>query len=211
MAGATTIYLVRHAQSRPAATLREPDWPLSAVGRRQAERLARLLEPLSIDHVVSSPYVRCVETIRPFAVRRGLEIAFEDGLRERRITTELRRDFDEILARSWSDFDFALPGCESSARAKERIRPAVERIVERCSGKTVAVCSHGNVISLLLNALDSAFDLTAMMRLRNPDVLKLTVGDDGMRHDSSFDLEGLADLATPHADTPIEWSDRSGL
>ena len=48
-------YLLRHAYSVASRTVPEPDWPLSAQGREQADALVPILQPLSIDRVVTSP------------------------------------------------------------------------------------------------------------------------------------------------------------
>ena len=49
----TTIYLVRHAESRPSAEVREPDWPLSERGREQARALVAAMQGLGIDAIYS--------------------------------------------------------------------------------------------------------------------------------------------------------------
>ena len=46
--------------------------PLSKAGRRQAAALAKLLGDEPIGRIVSSPYVRCRETVAPLAERIGL-------------------------------------------------------------------------------------------------------------------------------------------
>ena len=205
MADTTILYLVRHAQSRPSNHRDEPDWQLSDVGRRQARGLSPLLAPLGIERIVSSPYVRCMDTMRPFAGDADLAIDVDHDLRERRITIGLRPDFEAVMARSWREFSYALPGCESSEEAQRRMRPAIERIVGRHSGRTVAVCSHGNAISLFLHSLDTAFGIDGMKAIRNPDVVRILADGDGMRRDAAFELDGLADIATDHRDSPLEW------
>jgi len=93
----TTLYLIRHAQSRPTGRLDEPDWPLSELGVEQAKHLPPLLEPLGIQRIVSSPYIRCLNTIRPFADQFNIDIEIREGLRERRITVQLREDFEDVM------------------------------------------------------------------------------------------------------------------
>lgn len=79
-----TSVLLRHA----AAGGRE-DWdgddfhrPLNGKGRRQAAELVEVLRPLGVRRVVSSPYVRCVETVRPLAVALELPVEPDDRLAE---------------------------------------------------------------------------------------------------------------------------------
>lgn len=79
-----TSVLLRHA----AAGDRE-DWdgddfhrPLDARGRRQALEFVELLRPFGVRRVVSSPYVRCVETIEPLAAALELSVELDDRLAE---------------------------------------------------------------------------------------------------------------------------------
>src|SRR5690242_1606450 len=113
-----TIYLVRHAQSLPKAVLGFSGWLLSPIGVQQAEQLAGLLDPLQIGQIFSSPFVRTRDTAAPFAKMRALEIVVIDDLRERLIENDGCHPSDEVWHRSWEDFDFAPPGCESSAAAQ---------------------------------------------------------------------------------------------
>jgi 8-oxo-dGTP diphosphatase len=78
-----TSYLVRHAKagSRERWTAPDRDRPLTPAGRIQAVALASLLGPSS-RVVMSSPYVRCVETVAPLAEALGLHVEEEDRLAE---------------------------------------------------------------------------------------------------------------------------------
>ena len=150
----TTIYFIRHAQSHPSIKLDESAWPLSHQGREQAEALPELLESLGIEQLFSSPYVRCVETVRPYSNANSLEIVLREGLHERNISGGIDRNFYETWRRSWEDFSFRMPRCESSADAQTRFLAAVNGILSEPVGGTIGICSHGNVIGLLLNAID---------------------------------------------------------
>ena len=80
-APASTIYLLRHAESAPSRDLPEPDWPLSRRGADQARRWATHLSGLDIARVSSSPFLRAVATVRPFCEARQLPIEIEPDLR----------------------------------------------------------------------------------------------------------------------------------
>jgi broad specificity phosphatase PhoE len=79
-----TIYLVRHARAGNRSAWRHDDWlrPLSRAGRSQARGLLDLLSEARFDHVLSSPYVRCLETVLPIAGARRLPIEPDDALGE---------------------------------------------------------------------------------------------------------------------------------
>jgi 8-oxo-dGTP diphosphatase len=68
------ILLVRHADAGERAEWTGPDRdrPLSVRGRAQSELLAALLARNPVEHLVSSGYVRCVETFVPLGARLGL-------------------------------------------------------------------------------------------------------------------------------------------
>jgi 8-oxo-dGTP diphosphatase len=82
--GDATAYLVRHAKAGARSAWVEDDRlrPLSKAGRRQAEALATVFRGLEVDRVISSPYVRCVQTVRPLALDRGLPVETSEALAE---------------------------------------------------------------------------------------------------------------------------------
>jgi 8-oxo-dGTP diphosphatase len=79
-----TVWVVRHAKagSRQAWRGEDARRPLSKPGRRQADALVELLTSASFDRVVSSPFVRCYETVGPLASRAELEVALDERLAE---------------------------------------------------------------------------------------------------------------------------------
>ena len=58
--------------------------PLDAKGRRQAKGMAPLLAGLGARRVVTSPYLRCVQTVEPLAAALGVEIEVDERLAEGR-------------------------------------------------------------------------------------------------------------------------------
>jgi len=82
----TLVYLVRHAKALARSTWSEPDRlrPLSKTGQRQAAALPAHLGAVAFERIVSSPAVRCVETMVPLAKRVGLEVESAEELAEGR-------------------------------------------------------------------------------------------------------------------------------
>ena len=198
----TNIYLIRHAQSHPSNSLHYSRWPLSLVGRDQAGKLSNLLEPLGIEVLFSSPFVRCMRTVQPFASKASININVKNDLRERLLAREIADNYYEVWCQSWDDFNFALPGCESSSDAQNRIVAAVLDIRSRWEGKTIGISAHGNVIGLFLNYLVPAFGRVQAEDLKNPDVVRVTASG-RLIWDQEFHLPGLEDIATDHNETPI--------
>jgi 8-oxo-dGTP diphosphatase len=79
-----TIYLVRHAKAGDRSQWRDEDWlrPLSRAGSAQARELITVLQDAHFDRILSSRYVRCMETVVPLAGARGLPIEVEESLAE---------------------------------------------------------------------------------------------------------------------------------
>jgi 8-oxo-dGTP diphosphatase len=71
-----TVYLVRHAKAGDRESWRDDDRlrPLSGRGHIQARMLLPLLEDATFDRILSSPYVRCMETVVPIAGERGMAV-----------------------------------------------------------------------------------------------------------------------------------------
>jgi 8-oxo-dGTP diphosphatase len=78
------VYLVRHAKAGDRRAWTEDDRlrPLSKKGRRQAEALVRAFRGLEVGRVLSSPSVRCEQTVRPLALDRGLALELTEALGE---------------------------------------------------------------------------------------------------------------------------------
>ena len=81
-----SLVLVRHASAGSY-----DDWegddrlrPLDGRGRKQAARLPDVLAGVELRRIVSSPYLRCVQTVEPLARERGLPVEEAPELGEER-------------------------------------------------------------------------------------------------------------------------------
>jgi 8-oxo-dGTP diphosphatase len=79
---AGTLFVVRHAEAGEKASWNGPDLlrPLSPSGRRQAEDLVGCLDGYPVERILSSPAVRCRQTVQPLAHDRRLEIELVEAL-----------------------------------------------------------------------------------------------------------------------------------
>ncbi|HSP59795.1 MAG TPA: NUDIX hydrolase, partial [Ornithinimicrobium sp.] len=82
--GSWPLLVVRHAHAHPRNGWSGPDpaRPLSAVGVRRAARLVGILGAYAPVRVLSSPSVRCFDTVEPFCTARGVELVAKKGLSE---------------------------------------------------------------------------------------------------------------------------------
>jgi 2,3-bisphosphoglycerate-dependent phosphoglycerate mutase len=172
------IVLVRHAQAVPPGT---PPWdehdddrPLTEKGLRDADELAFELDPYPFNAVYSSPYARSMQTVAPTADRRSLEVQPLDDLRERRLAAAPSPDWPDLLAQAWADPDFAPPGGETGRDAQRRGLAVLDLLRARHAfGGRLLVGSHGNLISLMLQALEPGVDHAFHVAMPNPAVFHL--------------------------------------
>ena len=79
------LALVRHAKAFPRSQWKDPDdqlRPLDGQGVVRAEAIAPLLAAYGVRRLVSSPSVRCADTIRPYAALLSRRLRLKDGLSE---------------------------------------------------------------------------------------------------------------------------------
>jgi 8-oxo-dGTP diphosphatase len=79
------VYLVRHARAGHRETWPGEDdtlRPLDERGRRQAETLVSQLADREFTRILSSPYLRCVQSVEPLAKARGVPLETVPALAE---------------------------------------------------------------------------------------------------------------------------------
>lgn len=164
------VYLVRHCQ----ASGQETEAELTDEGKKQAQGLADFLKEKDVIHIVSSPYIRAVQSIGPAAERLGLQVETDARLAERVLSTGNLPDWMEHLERSFGDSDMKLTGGESGREAAER---GLE-VLREAPARSVLV-THGNLMALLLNHFDPAFGFEGWRTLANPDVFEVRWTESG--------------------------------
>jgi 8-oxo-dGTP diphosphatase len=92
------ILLIRHAKSGSRERWEGDDRlrPLTRSGWRQAEALVEKLRDEPIERILSSPYLRCIQTVEPLAAARGLRVEPTDDLAEGAGIGPLRRLLAEL-------------------------------------------------------------------------------------------------------------------
>lgn len=79
-----TVLLVRHARARKRSAWKgdEVTRPLTDAGSKAARRMAALLSAYGVEQVISSPWERCMATVRPYAESGQIEIVAREELTE---------------------------------------------------------------------------------------------------------------------------------
>jgi len=176
------VILVRHASPVDFGTpgVADDDRPLTDAGRTAADQLAAEFDGYALTAIYSSPYLRAVQTVHALAMRRGLKVQLLSDLRERRLSREPLEDWRSTLEQAWTDADFAPPGGETGRDAQRRAVATLDLLRSRHpDGGRLVLGSHGNLISLIHQALEPGVDFAFHMAMPNPAVYRLT--HDGAR------------------------------
>lgn len=173
----TTLYMVRHAES-PFVFGQEKTRGLSEQGFVDANKVADVLEGVDIHFVASSTYARAVQTVQPVADRRGLPVIQYEELRERAIKgldyKAPWEDLEKAIEKSFADIDYALDGGETTRAAQQRSMPVIDRLLREYSGKNIVVGTHGNMMTIIMNAYNSEYGFDFWKSTSKPDIYKLT-------------------------------------
>lgn len=161
-----TIYLLRHCE----ATGQEPDAKLTEKGKEQAVEIARFFEKQPIEHIISSPFTRAIQSIEPTADKLGLQLHIDNRLRERRLVSKRLTDWLERFTESVEEKDVKMATGEFS----QDITTNLFEVLELAPDGTV-ISTHGNIIGLILKQIDGLSGFKEWIELSHPDVYKLIV------------------------------------
>lgn len=157
----TRLLLLRHGQTELSVQRRysgRGNPPLTAVGREQATRAAKMLAAKGdIAAVVTSPLGRARETAEAAGAALGVEVRVVDGLTEtdfgewEGLTFREAAERDpELHARWLGDPSLRAPGGESFAEVRERVEAVRRDLLARYPGANIVAVSHVTPIKTLL-------------------------------------------------------------
>lgn len=161
---------VRHC----SATGQESDAPLTEEGCRQAQKLAHFLKRYNFNILLSSPFKRAIDTIKPYAELTHNEIKTDKRLAERVLSTQTDPNWDWKfhLERTYKEEHLKFPGGESSFEAKQRIHSLIKEL-EDAGHHSVLLVTHGNLMSMLISLYEPSFEFKEWELLTNPDVFMI--------------------------------------
>ncbi|WP_191555967.1 histidine phosphatase family protein [Metabacillus idriensis] len=168
------IYAVRHCQANGQAF----DDELTNEGLIQAQNLAEFFKGLEMDKIISSPFLRAIQTAAPLAEKKNIELNLDERLSERVMSGKNMEDWKDRLKDTFDDLSLAFEGGESNQSGMERVHSLLAEITASKENHTVLV-SHGNLITLLLRSFDDTYGYDHLMIMTNPDVYKITLKQAG--------------------------------
>ncbi|GGA28110.1 histidine phosphatase family protein [Psychrobacillus lasiicapitis] len=164
------IYIIRHCKAEG----QEENANLTSEGYNQAMMLRDYFENMKIDKIISSPYVRAVQSIKPLAESKEMDIIKDARLSERILSTANYSNWLEKLKMTFQDKSLTFLGGESSDEALCRISLVLEEVINS-SAEDVILVTHGAIMSLLLNSMDEGFSFEQWQSLSNPDIYLIEV------------------------------------
>ncbi|MBZ0321053.1 MAG: phosphoglycerate mutase family protein [Anaerolineae bacterium] len=152
----TKLILIRHAN--PAIDEQKPahEWPLSDVGRERSGLMADHLRVFEPDRVVASEEMKAAETGQIVAEILGIPFETMPGLHEHvrpKANWMGREQFEAQVAALFNRPNELVMGAETADEAHERFSTAVQAALERYPNQTLAIATHGTVMTLYIARL----------------------------------------------------------
>ena len=167
------LHLVRHGLSEPRTGVPAHEWELDPAGFDDVWALRESGRLPARAAWFCSPEPKAIATAQ---LLTESDVGVVDDLREHvRSSTAWLDDFTETVRRAFAEPDLpAYDGWEPLAACRERVVPAVRRILDVHQGKDVILVGHGTAWTLVVADLSGEPpDLDAWQALAMPDLVVL--------------------------------------
>jgi len=189
-----TLYIIRHAESeanKSRVFASQLPIPLSAAGRQDAARIAGELKNLTgIDHIVSSPLLRAVQTAEALSAHCGPPVIRDPRLMEQHLGDFSGLTYDEVkldpgyernsLARwNW----IPRGGGESYSMIADRVRDFFSELEDTCPGGSILIVTHAVVFRLIRGLLENSLPEYPVKFPNNGEIWRVEFNGLGQRHE----------------------------
>ncbi|MCA1030641.1 phosphoglycerate mutase family protein [Bacillus timonensis] len=168
------IYFIRHCQAKGQSI----DAALTEIGRSQAIYLQDFFRTIDVDFLISSPYRRAIDSLKPLAEIKHLTIHLDHRLSERILCIDPIDNWLELLEYSFVDMNFSFPDGESSQKAMDRANELIDELISS-QFNSIVVMSHGNLTALMLKIFKSDIGYEDWLSMSNPDVFEVVINEKG--------------------------------
>lgn len=185
----TNIYFVRHAEPN-FNNHNDFERELSEKGLNDTKLVTDFLSDKSIEIILSSPYKRAVDTVRPFADNENLPVHTIDGFRERKVDNIWIEDFNSFVKKQWQDFSYKLSDGESLNEVQARNINALKTVLDKYKNKNIIVGSHGTALSTVINYYYPSFSCSDFEKIKGlmPFIVRFVFEGSKIMSITSFDL-----------------------
>ncbi len=178
------VHLLRHCRSAVDPTREPSTWGLTEDGAADADRLAQSSIFSTTTVVAAGDEPKMVETLRPLADRRGIELIVRAGLGESThggwVSDE---DFEPIVRRFLEEPDTPpASGWESAANTADRFMVELDALAVAQPSGDIAVCTGGRALTATLVRLGlvrTEQALEAWAALQMPDIVTVAFDANG--------------------------------
>ncbi len=152
-----SFYIMRHGEAesnlkKTLFTKVDQEIHLTGKGRKDVAKAARELKGKDIDLIISSDFLRTKETAQIVAKELGVEISYDEDIREVDVGDYDGHTYDEardVIEPHRQGEDVQYPNGECWSDVRDRMSRFYNRLRLDYSGKNVLVISHGDPLAAL--------------------------------------------------------------
>lgn len=179
---ARTLTLIKHSRPEKIEGQDSHSWPLSAQGRADTLRLAKLLPREGCVAVVSSDEPKAAETAQILAEALGLPLTTHPGLREHdrsNVAMMKTPEFVSAVANFFRRPNQLVLGQETARQALKRFERAINDLLDAHpegpdgSPRDLMIVSHGTVLALWLELYCEVDGFTAWRQAGLPSYVSV--------------------------------------
>lgn len=155
----TTLYLIRHSKplkvdntyNKDILQIQNEKTSLSIEGEKIAQEKLTIPELNNIDIILSSNYVRAIQTAKYLTINNELNINIISDLGERKFGISSWNELPEKFERKqFLDENYKIGNGESQKEVRERMYAIIMKVLNAYHDKRIAIVSHATAISYLL-------------------------------------------------------------
>ncbi|MCP4912441.1 MAG: histidine phosphatase family protein [Oligoflexia bacterium] len=180
------FYFFRHGETDWNLAKRcqgHTDTELNKTGLDQAKILAKFMDDIELDIIISSDLKRAFYTAQEVASRKNIEIVTTEKLREchfgeaEGLTVDEIKDkfgidfWDKFQIKGHSNLDLSFPGGESRGSSIKRVQEVIDQYKNQ-GFENIAISTHGGIVR---NYLGSLADESIRIDIFNCCLYKLSI------------------------------------
>lgn len=169
----TKLILIRHSLVHIEPGVPSREWPLSEDGRSRAQHLAPQLIPYNTTRIITSDEAKARQTGQIIADALALPWQSAPNLHEHdRQGTPFfsgKAAFETAVSRFFHHPDTLILGNETAHQAFTRFDTAVHHLLAAHPNDTLAIVSHGTVLTLFLSHYNLFAPFSFWQKLQMPD------------------------------------------
>ena len=172
------LILIKHSLPEVIPAIPASQWILSKSGQARCKTLAEKIGSYSPDIFISSIEPKAIETAQIIAQQTGKPFRTSEGLHEHdRTDVEFlsHEQFESQVHEFFKHPDRLVMGRETASQAGERFANALASIVSEYPNKSIAVVTHGTVITLFAEKVTGLEPFQFWKRLDLPSFVVLSL------------------------------------